>query len=320
MPGFGSRAIGPWSNVSDQKRSIYRLRLRKGPSAIQDLRPRTIEAHRIVPAFHDRQAFGELAGATAELDIDGSVRALGRGDIVERVRVVIVLFVVSGGVVEADGPETIDRHVLDAELVDRGAVVLVWGDVQIRGVLVGIAAPARRGPDQVADRIDLLLGAEGLLEVRYRGAEHEKRIPDLLLARRVPTGDLEAAGTRLLDLDRILQGVDLVEVLRVRRVDERADRDRDIARADLLLVERIGTRAIDHFGHVVVLIDHLHGHEAFAGIGQRDRDRPRVEVEDCGGVERVPVQADDRLVVDRGRLSPVKEFPNGSVLDDVAHV
>ena len=61
------------------------------------------------------------------------------------------------GVVEADRPEAIDGHVLDVELVDRRAIVLAWRDVEIDGILLGIEAPARRGDDQVPDRIDLSL-------------------------------------------------------------------------------------------------------------------------------------------------------------------
>jgi hypothetical protein len=39
------------------------------------------------------------------------------------------------------------------------------------------------------------------------------------------------------------------------------------------------TGAGKHRRHVVILIDRLHRHEAFARVGQRHRDRPRIEVE-----------------------------------------
>jgi hypothetical protein len=48
--------------------SIHRLRLRELPCAVQNLRAWTIEADHIVPAGHDRQAVGDLAVATAELN------------------------------------------------------------------------------------------------------------------------------------------------------------------------------------------------------------------------------------------------------------
>ena len=59
------------------------------------------------------------------------------------------------GVVEADRPEAIDRHILHVDLVDRRAIILAWRDVEINRILIGIEAPARRGDDQVPDRIDL---------------------------------------------------------------------------------------------------------------------------------------------------------------------
>ena len=183
---------------------------RERPSAVQDLGARTVEAHRVVPALHDRQAVGDLAVAAAELDGDRAVRALLRRDVVDRVGVVLVRLEVALGVVDADRPEAVDRHVLDVELVDRRAVVLGRRDVEIDGILVRIAAPGRRGSDQVPDRIDLILGAERLLK-------SGKVVPSTSSASRTffwlagsQFGTSKLAGTRLLDLDRILQRVDLL--------------------------------------------------------------------------------------------------------------
>jgi hypothetical protein len=57
-----------------------------------------------------------------------------------------------------------------------------------------------------------------------------------LLADRVQVGSFEAAGTLLADLDRILQGVSLFNILRINRIDQRAGGHEKIARADLLPV------------------------------------------------------------------------------------
>ena len=84
--------------------------------------------------------------------------------------------------------------------------------------------------------------------------------------------------------------------------------DEHIARADLLLVERVAARAVDDRRRVVVLVDHLHRHEALARIGQRDRHRPGIEIEHGRRIQRVAVQADDRLLVDRRRLATVVEL------------
>jgi hypothetical protein len=50
-----------------------RLCLGEFPGAVQDLGPRLVEADHVVPASFDRQAIGDLAVATAELDINGAV-------------------------------------------------------------------------------------------------------------------------------------------------------------------------------------------------------------------------------------------------------
>ena len=65
--------------------STHALRLGESPYAIEDFGSRAKEAHRVVPALHDRQAVGDLAVAAAELDVDRAVRALLRRDVVERI-------------------------------------------------------------------------------------------------------------------------------------------------------------------------------------------------------------------------------------------
>jgi hypothetical protein len=49
-------------------------------------------------------------------------------------------------VIDADRPETVDRNVLDVELVDGLAVVVGGRDVQVEGVLFRIAAQAAADP------------------------------------------------------------------------------------------------------------------------------------------------------------------------------
>jgi hypothetical protein len=49
------------------------LRLGKLPSAVEDFLSRAIEAHGVVPSFHNRKAVRGFAVAAAELDCDGTV-------------------------------------------------------------------------------------------------------------------------------------------------------------------------------------------------------------------------------------------------------
>jgi hypothetical protein len=59
------------------------------------------------------------------MDGDAAVLGLLRGDVVDRVGVEIVLYEVSLAVVEADGPEPVDRYVFDGECIRRFAIVLL---------------------------------------------------------------------------------------------------------------------------------------------------------------------------------------------------
>ena len=146
--------------------------------------------------------FGNLAVAAAELDVDRAVVALLRRDVVECVGVEIVWLEIAFGIVEADRPETIDGHILHVEPVDRRAIVLARRDVEIDGVLIRIKAPARRGDDQVPDRIDFIPAAGRVAPIRERCAQNRQRIAHLLLTGGVPVGHLEfTRAVRLLDFD-----------------------------------------------------------------------------------------------------------------------
>jgi hypothetical protein len=104
----------------------------------------------------------------------------------------------------------------------------------------------------------------------------------------------------LANLERILQGVDLLDILRVCLIDQHAHHDSSVSRTDPLLGEGMTARAvIDRWG-VLVLIDYLHRHESLAGIGQRNCHRTGVEVEHRSGIQRVAV----RRSLSGGRLGP----------------
>src|SRR6478752_2247324 len=159
----------------DMATSTGRLRFREFPTTVQDFGARPVEPHGVIPALHDRQAVGQLAVAAAKLDGDRAVGAFLRGDIVDRVGVVRVFLVIALLIVKADGPEAVDWHVLDVELVDRVAIVPLGRDVEVDRVLVRVAAPGRGRSDQMADRIDLLFGTERLLEIGNCRGKNKKR-------------------------------------------------------------------------------------------------------------------------------------------------
>src|SRR5258708_24698401 len=185
--------------------STSRLRLREFPGAVQDLGARAIEPHGVIPALHDRQAVWNLAVTSAELDGDRSIGVLLARDAVDRISIVWGLFVIAFGIVEANGPEGIDRHILDRELVDGGAVVLCRGDIEIGRVLVRVAAPACGSSDQMAYRIDFGFGTECLPEVRYGCRKDQERVAHLLLAGLVPVWRLACTFCLLVDVVRAPQ-------------------------------------------------------------------------------------------------------------------
>ena len=111
-----------------------------------------------------------------------------------------------------------------------------------------------------------------------------------------------------------------VDVGGIIRIDERAHRHQDVAGADIVAAERAAARRVDHLGHVVILGDHLQGHEPVAGIGKRHGHWSRIKVEDRRRVQRVAVLPDHELMVQRARFTNMVELPEATVGDDVAEV
>ena len=136
-----------------------------------------------------------------------------------------------------------------------------------------------------------------------------------------PNRHLELArAAGLLDFHFILQSMNVGHILGIARIDQCSHANQHITGADFFLGQDMGACAVIDLGRILISIDHLHRHEALARIGQRDRNRPGSEVEDCGGIQRVAVQPDDGLVVDRGRFPAMDEFTEAAVFDDIAEV
>jgi hypothetical protein len=86
------------------------------------------------------------------------------------------------------------------------------------------------------------------------------------------------------DLDLVLQGADLLYVLRIVGVDQRTDQHQDVSRADTFPRQRAAAAAIVEGWKVVILVEHLHRHVAPVCLGHRDGDRARVEIEHALGI------------------------------------
>src|ERR1700751_3231523 len=158
----------------------------------------------------------------------------------------------------SDGPAVLLGHAFGnmlARMVTTDHPDLVTAVVQC--VFFGIAAPNRGCSDQPPHRINLVLRAEHAFCIREGRSKHQQRCAHFLLAFRVPVGHFEAAGTLLADLDRILQVVILPYVVRICRIDQYADYQQDVARADLLPGKGVAACVIGDHRRIHVLIDHL---------------------------------------------------------------
>ena len=88
----------------------------------------------------------------------------------------------------------------------------------------------------------------------------------------------------------------------------------DLARADLLPTEGVRSLAVGHHGHVVILVDDHHRHEALARIGQRDRHPPGIKVEHRQQrIERVAVRPHAGFFSER-QIARVVELPEPALL------
>ena len=108
--------------------------------------------------------------------------------------------------------------------------------------------------------------------------------------------------------------------LRIVRIDQDANGDNDVARADLLPGQRTDGGAVVDLGAVLVLVDDLHRQEALARVGQGEGHRTRIEVEHRRRIKRVAVHPDDCLRGDRRRFAAMHEPAEAPVLDHAAEI
>jgi hypothetical protein len=128
-------------------------------------------------------------------------------------------------------------------------------------------------------------------------------------------GDFERARALLTQLNRILQGVDLLDIFLVRVIDKETDDGNGIAGANQLSGQSVAACTAIGGPGVLILIGNLHPHEALAGVRQRNRYRPGIEVDNHKRIQRVAVGTNNALL-DRGsKLAAMPEFPEAAVLD-----
>ncbi len=106
------------------------------------------------------------------MDGDRAIVVCGRGDVVDAIGLTVVCLEEALRVVDRDRPEPIDGYVPDRELV------LAYGkrgfDSEVARLPVGETSPAGCGRDQVANRVDIALGTERVIEAAEVFGEFEQ--------------------------------------------------------------------------------------------------------------------------------------------------
>src|SRR5882762_2553737 len=116
------------------------------------------------------------------------------------------------------------------------------------------------------DRIDLsFAGAKHATRIGDRRSKLQERCLYRLEVCLVPMGDSERAWALLTELNRILQGVDLLDIFLVRVIDKETDDDNGIAGANHLPRQGVPARSVIGGPGVLILIGDLHRHKALAG-------------------------------------------------------
>ncbi len=67
-------------------------------------------------------------------------------------------------------------------------------------------------------------------------------------------------------------------------------------------------------------IGDLHPHEALSGLGQYNRYRPGIEVDNYKRIQRVAVGTNNALLDRRSKLAAMPEFPEAAVLDHAGEI
>src|SRR6516225_5622442 len=124
----------------------------------------------------------------------------------------------------------------------------------------------------------------------------------------------------LAELDCILQGVDLPDILLIREIDKETNDGNGIACADHCPRQSVNARAVIGGRSVLILIDDLHPHEVLAGLRQRNRHRPGIEVDNGKRIQRVAVRTNNTLLDGRSKLTAMPELTEAAVLDDAGEI
>src|SRR5260370_7127 len=125
--------------------------------------------------------------------------------------------------------------------------------------------------------------------------------------------DFQCADALLSESHLILQSMDLPDVFLVRKIDKETDYDNGISRANYLSSQGVSAGAVIGSGGVLILIDDLHPHEAFACVWQCNRHRSGIEVDNRERIQRVAVGPDNALLSGRSKLTAMPEFAETAV-------
>jgi hypothetical protein len=128
-----------------------------------------------------------------------------------------------------------------------------------------------RGADQVTDWIHISAAPEHAPRIVYRSAQRDERVADLILTASVPRRALKPPAALLLDGDRILETMRLLEVVRAAWINERPYFGHRVSRPDLRSAQHTAAGAMNDGRCELILIEDQHRHESVAAVRECDR-------------------------------------------------
>src|SRR5215813_3589352 len=126
-----------------------RNRFRKLPGSVQNFRARAIHTYRVVPPGYDRQTIWCALLAPAKLHCEGTVSVRLSCDVVDGIRIAIILFEKALRVINGHRPEPIHRYIFYGETIYSLSVILFGSSDNVAGGDFWISSPPNSCANQM---------------------------------------------------------------------------------------------------------------------------------------------------------------------------
>src|SRR4029077_4122931 len=116
------------------------------------------------------------------------------------------------------------------------------------------------------------------------------------------------------------QRVNLLELILLPGINQYANCDTGIAGSDQLAGQRVAARDVIDRLRVLAFVDYLHRHEMLVGVGQRNRHRTGIEVENRKGIQGVAIGPDNASPTNWRAVATAPELAKSSALGDESKI